>query len=189
MPLRTRAICLPSLYTHAPPHAAAFETPSHTTDEESEPTKRHTKHPRKAQVESAAKLTYDKLGTPALPLGLKGKKRAAEAAAAGAGGGGGEEEEEEDEGSQHTGLSDGMAGLGGASSSSSSSSAALFKDLPKDQLVTLPRAAVAELKQNAGEALAELETKAESQEEGMVVPHDVYPKVLEVLADIKAFPL
>ncbi len=180
-----------ALTVHAhPPHAAACETPSHTTDEEGEVTKRHTKHPRKAQVESAAKLTYDKLGTPALPLGLKGKKRAAEAAAAAAGGGGGEEEEEEEEeGSQHTGLSDDMAGLGGASSSSSSSSAALRKDLPKDQLITLPRAAVAELKKNAGEALAELETKAESQEEGMVVPHDVYPKVLQVLADIKAFPL
>ena len=164
-----------TVHAHPPPHAAAFETPSHTTDEEEAYKPRPTKNPRKAHGDGKA---------PVLSTGLKSKKRAAEAAAAGGGGG-----EEEEDFSQHTGVSEQMAALGGASSSSSSSSAALFKDLPKDQLVTLPRAAVAELKQNAGEALAELETKAESQEEGMVVPHDVYPKVLQVLADIKAFPL
>lgn len=164
-----------SLYTRTPPHAAAFETPSHTTDEEEAYKPRPTKNPRKAHGDGKA---------PVLSTGLKSKKRAAEAAAAGGGGG-----EEEEDFSQHTGVSEQMAALGGASSSSSSSSAALFKDLPKDQLVTLPRAAVAELKQNAGEALAELETKAESQEEGMVVPHDSFAKVLGVLADIKAFPL
>jgi hypothetical protein len=164
-----------TVHAHPPPHAAAFETPSHTTDEEEAYKPRPTKNPRKAHGDGKA---------PVLSTGLKSKKRAAEAAAAGGGGG-----EEEEDFSQHTGVSEQMAALGGASSSSSSSSAALFKDLPKDQLVTLPRAAVAELKQNAGEALAELETKAESQEEGMVVPHDSFAKVLGVLADIKAFPL
>ena len=135
-------------------------------------TARPTKNPRAAQMASVSSLTYDKLGNPTLSGGLKGKKRAAEAAAAAAGGGGGgggassmpaEEEEEEEEG-------------GGGSKSLTS----FFKPPPAGfKLIS-----VATVKQ-AAELLGELELKVTSEEEGMVVPHGLYPKVLATLNEVK----
>ena len=140
-------------------------------------TARPTKNPRAAQMASVSSLTYDKLGNPTLSGGLKGKKRAAEAAAAAAGGGGGgggapsmpaEEEEEEEEG-------------GGGSKSLTG----FFRPRPAS-----PRPAgfklisVATVTQ-AAELLGELELKVTSEEDGMVVPHGLYPKVLATLNEVK----
>ena len=163
-PFWHRVTCLPSL-THTPTHTAAFETPSGTTDEEEAYKPRPTKNPRKAHGDGK---------TPVLSSGLKGKKRAAEAAAAG--GGGGEEEEEEEE-SGEGGSIIGPSILKGEAYHDGSS---LLPGL-SDKLGGLT--AIAKLRQDAADVLAELNTKAESHEEGMVVPHDVFPKVRQVLND------
>ncbi len=114
------------------------------------------------------KLTYDKLGSPSMPMGVKSKRAASSssssssAAAGGGGGHRGEEEEEEEEGS----TKDSTSGL-------------------SDQFASLNVSSFARLKQSAGEVLAEMETHAESHSEGMVVPHDLYPKVIQVLTEVK----
>ena len=148
---------------------------------------RPTKNPRAAQMTPVSTLTYDKLGLPTLSGGLKGKKRAAEAAAAAAGGGGGgggassmhaEEEEEEEEG-------------GGGSKSLTDfwkPPPAGFKpppagfNSPPDGFKLISVATVAQ----AAELLGELELKVvTSEEEGMVVPHGLYPKVLATLNEVR----
>ncbi len=146
---------------------------------------RPTKNPRKAHGDGTTPMT--------LAGGIKGKKRAAAEAAAEGGGAAEEEEEEEKEEEEEE-----EEAIGASSSSSSSAEPRVslldffkptpgYKGPPKSELTMLSRPAVEEFKKNAGEVLAELETKSESQEEGMIVPHNVFSKVLQVLTDIKTF--
>ena len=92
---------------------------------------------------------------PAMPVGVK--RGASSSSSAAAGGGGGQAQEDDESQPSHSGLSDILGGMS----------------------LTEP------LKTRAKDLLFELETKAESQEEGMVVPHDVYPKVIQVLTEVK----
>ena len=160
---------MPALTPSPLPYTAAFETPSATTDEEEAYQPRPTKNPRKAH---GAPIT--------LAGGIKGKKRAAAEAAAAAGGGGGGGEEEEDEEEEESGASP-SAGIIGPSILKGEAFHGSQRTGLSEKLGGLT--AIAKLKQDAADALAALDTKAESLEEGMSVPHDVFAQVLQVLND------